>query len=68
LPGVKADSLREMVSAERAHGVFSRQLLLGENLDTDSIEASCHDEYRRIVTLVAGWWVTESAGSQAISR
>src|SRR5246127_1344482 len=34
------DPDREMVSAERPRGVFSRQLFLGENLDTDAIEAS----------------------------
>src|ERR1700753_726193 len=34
------DSDREMVSAERPRGVFSRQLFLGETLDTDAIEAS----------------------------
>jgi HSP20 family protein len=31
---------REMVCAERPRGVFSRQLFLGENLDTDHIEAT----------------------------
>jgi HSP20 family protein len=30
---------REMVSAERPRGVFSRQLFLGETLDADRIEA-----------------------------
>jgi HSP20 family protein len=34
------DSDREMVSAERPRGVFSRQLFLGETLDADHIEAS----------------------------
>src|SRR5258705_4975746 len=34
------DADREMVSAERPRGVFSRQLFLGETLDTDQIEAS----------------------------
>lgn len=29
----------EMIAAERPRGVFSRQLFLGENLDTDNIEA-----------------------------
>ena len=33
------DQAREMVTAERPRGVFSRQLFLGENLDTDRIEA-----------------------------
>ena len=31
---------REILAAERPRGVFSRQLVLGENLDTDKIEAS----------------------------
>lgn len=34
------DPNREMLAAERSRGVFSRQLVLGENLDTDRIEAS----------------------------
>ncbi|MCV7408235.1 hypothetical protein AWC05_28315 [Mycobacterium florentinum] len=34
------DPNREMLATERPRGVFSRQLVLGENLDTDGIEAS----------------------------
>jgi HSP20 family protein len=30
----------ELIAAERPRGVFSRQLILGENLDVDSIAAS----------------------------
>lgn len=30
----------EMIAAERPRGVFSRQLVLGENLDTDRISAA----------------------------
>ena len=30
----------EMIAAERPRGVFSRQLILGDNLDTDNIAAS----------------------------
>jgi len=30
----------ELIAAERPRGVFSRQLILGDNLDTDHIEAS----------------------------
>ena len=37
-PGV--DPEREMLANERPRGVFSRQLVLGDNLDTDRIEAS----------------------------
>lgn len=34
------DQDREMLAAERTRGVFSRQLVLGDNLDTERIEAS----------------------------
>lgn len=37
------DSGRDMIAAERPRGVFSRQLFLGENLDTDRIEACYAD-------------------------
>jgi|SRR5882757_1432662 len=37
-PGVNPN--REMLASERPRGVFSRQLVLGDNLDTDRIEAS----------------------------
>jgi HSP20 family protein len=30
----------ELLAAERPRGVFSRQLILGDNLDTDKVEAS----------------------------
>ena len=33
----------EMLVAERPHGTFSRQLFLGETLDTERIEAQYHD-------------------------
>lgn len=33
------DPSREMLATERARGVFSRQLVLGDNLDTDHIDA-----------------------------
>jgi HSP20 family protein len=33
------DSGAELLAAERPRGVFSRQLVLGDNLDTDRIEA-----------------------------
>ena len=32
----------ELLAAERPRGVFSRQLVLGDNLDTEHIEASYH--------------------------
>jgi HSP20 family protein len=40
-PGVDPD--REMLATERPRGVFSRQLVLGENLDTERIEASYNE-------------------------
>jgi HSP20 family protein len=40
-PSVDPD--REMLATERPRGVFSRQLVLGENLDTERIEASYHE-------------------------
>ncbi|MDF3339143.1 HSP20 family small heat-shock protein [Mycolicibacterium septicum] len=47
------DSGREMVSAERARGVFSRQLFLGETLDTDAIEANYAGGVLRLTIPVA---------------
>jgi HSP20 family protein len=47
------DQNREMVSAERPRGVFSRQLFLGDNLDADRIEASYQDGVLRLVIPVA---------------
>lgn len=47
------DPAREMVSAERPRGVFSRQLFLGENLDTDKIEAGYQDGVLRLTIPVA---------------
>jgi len=34
------DNASEMLAAERPRGTFSRQLVLGDNLDTDAIQAS----------------------------
>jgi HSP20 family protein len=34
------DNQAELVAAERPRGVFSRQLVLGDNLDTDKIDAN----------------------------
>jgi HSP20 family protein len=44
---------REMVSAERPRGVFSRQLFLGDTLDTDAIEASYSGGVLRLIIPVA---------------
>ena len=47
------DPDREMVSAERPRGVFSRQLFLGETLDADRIEASYGGGVLRLTIPVA---------------
>jgi HSP20 family protein len=47
------DQDTDVVTAERPRGVFSRQLFLAENLDTDRIEASYHDGVLRLVIPVA---------------
>ncbi|ATL72089.1 Hsp20/alpha crystallin family protein [Nocardia terpenica] len=47
------DQDRAMIAAERTRGVFSRQLFLGENLDTDAIRADYHDGVLRLVIPVA---------------
>lgn len=47
------DQSRDMVSAERPRGVFSRQLFLGENLDTDKIDAAYRDGVLRLTIPVA---------------
>ncbi len=50
-PGL--DQNREMVSAERPRGVFSRQLFLGDTLDTEHIQASYQDGVLRLTIPVA---------------
>lgn len=47
------DSKREMIAAERPRGVFSRQLFLGEGLDTDHIRADYTDGVLRLAIPVA---------------
>jgi HSP20 family protein len=47
------DPNREMLATERPRGVFSRQLVLGENLDTDRIEASYQEGVLRLHIPVA---------------
>lgn len=37
------EGLEEMLAAERPRGVFSRQLILGDNLDTEQVTASYVD-------------------------
>jgi HSP20 family protein len=43
----------ESIAAERPRGVFSRQLFLGETLDTDKIEAAYVDGVLRLTVPVA---------------
>ena len=43
----------ESIAAERPRGVFSRQLFLGETLDTDKIDASYVDGVLRLTVPVA---------------
>ena len=50
-PDLDAD--REMVSAERPRGVFSRQLFLGETLDSERIQASYSAGVLRLTIPVA---------------
>ncbi|WP_306363556.1 Hsp20/alpha crystallin family protein [Nocardia sp. CC227C] len=47
------DAGRSMIAAERGRGVFSRQLFLGENLDTDRIQADYRDGVLRLTIPVA---------------
>jgi HSP20 family protein len=50
-PGVDPD--RDMLASERPRGVFSRQLVLGENLDTENIEAAYQEGVLRLHIPVA---------------
>lgn len=43
----------QWLATERPHGVFSRQILIGKNLDTNNIEASYHDGVLRLTIPVA---------------
>ena len=47
------DPSREMLAAERPRGLFSRQLVLGTNLDTGRIAADYRDGVLRLVIPVA---------------
>ena len=51
-PHARVDGEEWLVN-ERPAGRFSRQLLLGENLDTDRIEASFHDGVLEVTIPVA---------------
>jgi HSP20 family protein len=50
-PGL--DPNRDMLATERPRGVFSRQLVLGENLDTDRIQASYNEGVLKLTIPVA---------------
>lgn len=43
----------EMIASERPRGVFSRQIILGDNLNTDAVEASYRDGVLHLVIPVA---------------
>lgn len=43
----------EMIASERPRGVFSRQVILGDTLDTDAVEASYRDGVLHLVIPVA---------------
>ena len=43
----------EMIAAERPRGVFSRQLILGDNLNMDAVEASYSDGVLHLTIPVA---------------
>jgi HSP20 family protein len=47
------EGIEELVAAERPRGVFSRQLILGDNLDTERIDASYAGGVLRLVIPVA---------------
>jgi HSP20 family protein len=47
------DQDRDWVIAERSHGVFNRQLFLGDQLDTDHISADYTDGVLRLTIPVA---------------
>lgn len=47
------EGIEELVAAERPRGVFSRQLILGDNLDTEKISASYQGGVLRLEIPVA---------------
>ncbi|MFZ3295003.1 MAG: Hsp20 family protein [Mycobacterium sp.] len=57
------DPNREMLATERPRGVFSRQLILGDNLDTERIEATYQEGVLKLHVPVA-----EKARKIAIGR
>ena len=51
--GNGSEGAAEMLAAERPRGVFSRQLVLGDNLDLDRIQASYDSGVLRLLVPVA---------------
>ena len=49
----KREGASELVAAERPRGVFSRQLILGDNLDLDKITAAYRDGVLQLIIPVA---------------
>jgi HSP20 family protein len=49
----RLDQNREMLASERQRGIFSRQLVLGDNLDTEKIDAQYTDGVLRLRIPVA---------------
>ena len=47
------EATNELVASERPRGVFSRQLILGDNLDFDKVQASYRDGVLRLDVPVA---------------
>jgi HSP20 family protein len=50
---LRTDNDIELIAAERPRGVFSRQVILGDALDTDKIEASYQAGVLRLTIPVA---------------
>lgn len=59
---------RDWVAAERPHGVFSRQLFLGDQLDTDNIAADYTDGVLRLTVPVAEQAKPRKIAVQAVPR
>lgn len=47
------EGVNELIAAERPRGVFRRQLILGDNLDTEHVQASYVDGVLRILLPIA---------------
>jgi len=67
------DGDAELIAAERPRGVFSRQLVLGDNLDLDNIQAGYRDGVLKLVIPVAERakprkiTISHNGGDQAIT-